>query len=104
MPDLSAALAGADPETRHALYEAFRLRVEIDRNPGQIRLKALVSSAFSEIKGLSLPPLRGANPSLISNRPRNPPHFGHECPGCVGYAGYVPIPSDYEWLRPPGQS
>jgi hypothetical protein len=32
VPDFSAvALADADPETRKALYEAFRLRVEIDR-------------------------------------------------------------------------
>jgi hypothetical protein len=64
MPDLSAALAEADPETRYALYESFRLRVEIDRNAGQIRLKALVSSAFSEIKGLS--ELSGSAPKAIA--------------------------------------
>jgi hypothetical protein len=37
---------------RRALFDAFRLRVEIDRNDGQIRLKALVSSAFGEAKDL----------------------------------------------------
>lgn len=30
-----------------------RLRVEIDRNAGQVRLKALVSSAFGEARNLS---------------------------------------------------
>jgi hypothetical protein len=53
LPDLSEPLAEADPKLRHAVYEAFRLRVEIDRNAQQIRLKALVSSAFSQVKGLS---------------------------------------------------
>ncbi len=33
--------------TRGRVYDAFRLSVEIDRNQGQIRLKALVSSAFT---------------------------------------------------------
>ena len=53
LPDLSEPLAEADPKLRHAVYEAFRLRVEIDRNAQQIRLKALVSSAFSQVKGLN---------------------------------------------------
>jgi len=35
------------------VFDAFRLRVEIDRNSGQIRLKALVSSAFGEARNLS---------------------------------------------------
>jgi hypothetical protein len=35
------------------VFDAFRLRVEIDRNSGQIRLKALVSSAFGEATNLS---------------------------------------------------
>jgi hypothetical protein len=53
LPDLSKALAEADPELRRAVFEAFRLCVEIDRNSGLIRLKALVSSAFSQVKDLS---------------------------------------------------
>ncbi|MGV1047913.1 MAG: hypothetical protein ACOYD4_05245, partial [Solirubrobacterales bacterium] len=53
LPDLSKPLAEADPKLRHAVYEAFRLRVEIDRNTQQIRLKALVSSAFSQVRGLN---------------------------------------------------
>ena len=35
------------------MFDAFRLRVEIDRNDGRIRLKALVSSAFGEARNLS---------------------------------------------------
>ena len=50
---MARPLAEADPKLRHAVYEAFRLRVEIDRNAQQIRLKALVSSAFSQVKGLN---------------------------------------------------
>ena len=53
LPDLSKPLAEADPELRRSVFEAFRLRVEIDRNAGLIRLKALVSSAFGEAKDLS---------------------------------------------------
>lgn len=53
IPDLSKALKEADPELRRAVFEAFRLRVEIDRNSGLIRLKALVSSAFSQAGALS---------------------------------------------------
>lgn len=53
LPDLSKALKMADPEQRRAVFEAFRLRVEIDRNVQQIRLKALVSSAFSQVRNLS---------------------------------------------------
>jgi hypothetical protein len=34
------------------VYNAFRLKVEIDRNVGQITLKALVSSAFTNIRNL----------------------------------------------------
>jgi hypothetical protein len=32
LPDLGKALANADPEQRRALFDPFRLRVEIDRN------------------------------------------------------------------------
>ncbi len=53
LPDLGKRLAAADPELRRAVFEAFRLRVEIDRNAGQIRLKALVSSAFGGAKDLT---------------------------------------------------
>ena len=48
LPDLGADLAAADPELRRAVFDAFRLRVEIDRNAGEVHLKALVSSAFAE--------------------------------------------------------
>ena len=53
LPDLGKRLAAADPEIRRAVFDAFRLRVDIDRNAGQIRLKALVSSAFGEAKDLN---------------------------------------------------
>jgi hypothetical protein len=53
LPDLGKSLITADPEVRRAVFDAFRLRVEIDRNSGQIHLKALVSSAFGEAKNLS---------------------------------------------------
>jgi hypothetical protein len=36
------------PQTRRQVYDAFRVTAEIDRNAGQLRLKALVSSAFSD--------------------------------------------------------
>ena len=53
LPDLGKRLVAADPEMRRAVFDAFRLRVEIDRNSGQVRLKALVSSAFGEARNLS---------------------------------------------------
>jgi hypothetical protein len=53
MPDLGKALADADPEQRRAVFDAFRLRVEIDRNASEVRIKALVSSAFSEASDLA---------------------------------------------------
>ncbi len=53
LPDLGAALAGADPELRRAVFDAFRLRVEIDRNDGRLHLKAMVSSAFGEARDLA---------------------------------------------------
>jgi hypothetical protein len=46
LPDLSAPLAKADPELRHRVFEAFHFSVELDRNKPEIRMKALVSSAF----------------------------------------------------------
>lgn len=52
LPNLQSALASADPELRRQVYEAFRLRVEIDRNEGLITLKALVSSAFADATDL----------------------------------------------------
>jgi site-specific DNA recombinase len=52
LPDLRADLASADPELRRRIYDAFRLAVEIDRNAGHIRLKALISSAFTEARDL----------------------------------------------------
>jgi hypothetical protein len=53
LPDLDKSLLAADPDIRRAVFDAFRLRVEIDRNSGQIRLKALVSSAFGKATNLS---------------------------------------------------
>ncbi|HEX7245089.1 MAG TPA: recombinase family protein [Solirubrobacterales bacterium] len=53
LPDLRKPLQGADPELRRAVFDAFRLRVEIDRNAGQARLKAVVSSAFCDAKDLT---------------------------------------------------
>jgi hypothetical protein len=52
LPDFGERLATADPDVRRAVFDAFRLRVEIDRNSGQVRLKALVLSAFGEAKDL----------------------------------------------------
>ena len=52
LPDLSGALATARPELRKQVFDAFRLRVEIDKNSGEVKLKATVSSAFGEAKGL----------------------------------------------------
>ena len=52
LPDLGDALASADPETRRRVFDAFRLSVSLDRNAGQIRVKALVSSAFTKSRDL----------------------------------------------------
>lgn len=52
LPDLSKPLAKADPELRRSVYEAFQFGIELDRNKPEIRLKALVSSAFSTISDL----------------------------------------------------
>ena len=46
LPDLAAPLAKADPELRRRVFEAFHFSVELDRNKPEIRMKALVSSAF----------------------------------------------------------
>ncbi|MGH2844721.1 MAG: hypothetical protein ACRDL0_01630, partial [Thermoleophilaceae bacterium] len=60
LPDLGGALRAADPQLRRRVYEAFRLSAEIDRNAGQIRLKALVSSAFTEATDLEALVANGA--------------------------------------------
>jgi len=52
LPDLSKPLAKADPELRRSVYEAFQFGIELDRNKPEIRLKALVSSAFSTTSDL----------------------------------------------------
>ena len=52
LPNLQPALAAAEPELRRQIYDAFRLRVEIDRNEGLVTLKALVSSAFGDASNL----------------------------------------------------
>lgn len=51
LPDLTTRLAAPTPSYRR-IYQAFRLSIELDRNASLIRLKALVSSAFSKIKDL----------------------------------------------------
>jgi hypothetical protein len=52
LPDLSTPLAKADPELRRRVYEAFQFGIELDRNKPEVRLKALVSSAFSTASNL----------------------------------------------------
>jgi hypothetical protein len=52
LPDLGKSLSGADPKLGRAVFDAFRVRMEIDRNAGEIKLKALVSSAFTEVQDL----------------------------------------------------
>jgi transcriptional regulator with XRE-family HTH domain len=60
LPDLTAELANADDELRRRVYDAFQLAVELDRNKGQIRLRALVSSAFTEATNLQALVANGA--------------------------------------------
>jgi hypothetical protein len=50
--DLTTELANADLELRRHVHDAFQLAVELDRTKGQIRLKALVSSALAEATDL----------------------------------------------------
>jgi site-specific DNA recombinase len=64
LPDLAAELADADPELQRAVFEAFRLRVEIDRNGGRVHLRALVSSAFDSAQDLV--DIGGAGTSALS--------------------------------------
>ena len=52
LPDLGRALAEADPQTRRHVFDAFRLSVTLDRNAGQIHVKALISSAFTKARDL----------------------------------------------------
>jgi hypothetical protein len=52
LPDLTEALAYADPELRRRVFDAFRLAVALDRNARQIRVKALTSSAFTKTRDL----------------------------------------------------
>jgi DNA invertase Pin-like site-specific DNA recombinase len=52
LPDLAKPLAKADPELQRRIFEIFHLRVELDRNTPQVRMKALVSSAFNEADDL----------------------------------------------------
>jgi hypothetical protein len=51
-PDFGSALAAADPQTRRRVFDAFRLSVTLDRNAGQIHVKALISSAFTKARDL----------------------------------------------------
>ena len=50
LPDLSDALASAEPELRRRVFDAFRLSVAIDKNAAQIHVKALISSAFTRAR------------------------------------------------------
>ena len=50
LPDLGSTLAAADPQTRRRIFDAFRLSVTLDRNAGQIPVKALISSAFTKAR------------------------------------------------------
>jgi hypothetical protein len=52
LPNLTEALAVADPELRRRVFDAFRLTVALDRNAGQISVKALISSAFTKTRDL----------------------------------------------------
>jgi hypothetical protein len=52
LPDLTEALAAAEPEVRRRVFDAFRLSVSLDRNARQIHVKALVSSAFTKARDL----------------------------------------------------
>jgi site-specific DNA recombinase len=47
LPNLSEALAAADPELRRRVYEAFGLTVTLDKNTRQIQIRALISSALT---------------------------------------------------------
>jgi hypothetical protein len=59
LPNLTEALAQANPELRRRVFDAFRLAVALDRNAGQIRVKALISSAFTKSRDLQ---------NLVANR------------------------------------
>lgn len=52
LPDVSKSLAEADPELRRYIYEALQFAVELDRNTPEVRMKALVSSAFGTASDL----------------------------------------------------
>jgi site-specific DNA recombinase len=52
LPDLSKSLARAEPELQRRIFEAFHLTIELDRNAPEVRLSALVSSAFAEASDL----------------------------------------------------
>jgi hypothetical protein len=74
LPDLSDALARADPELRRRVFDASRLSVAIDKNAAQIHVKALVSSAFKKARDLQ---------SLVANE-------------SIAGAGFEPATSGYE--------
>ena len=52
IPDLGESLVTAEPKLRRSVFDAFRLSVEIDRNTSHLRVKALVSSAFTGARDL----------------------------------------------------
>jgi hypothetical protein len=48
LPDLSAALRHAPPETQRAVFESFDLQITYDRAVGSIRVSATVTEAVAE--------------------------------------------------------
>jgi ERCC4 domain len=64
LPNLTEALAAAEPELRRRVFDAFRLAVALDRNAGQIRVKALISSAFTNTRDLQNLVANGAIPGV----------------------------------------
>jgi hypothetical protein len=62
-------LAEGDPEPRRQIYELFQFSVELDRNKPEVRMKALVSTAFIEANDLEdLAVLMVADKSIAGER------------------------------------
>jgi hypothetical protein len=76
LPTLSEVLASADPELRGRVFEAFRLAVALDRNAGHIRVKALISSAFTNTRDLQNLVANGSIAGARSKTQKPPPEQG----------------------------
>jgi len=92
LPDLSKPLAKADPELRRSVYEAFQFGIELDRNKPEIRLKALVSSAFSttsDLDDLAGMVANGVIAGAVSKRvpatTKSPADTGQRIPSALAY-------------------